>query len=139
MLALGLFGARFLGLTGRATGRRVLLGVVVNAGGLGCGAFFTFFLHFLLTEFLLGLTDHFFLLLSLSTVGSVSLLLFTVVRVFNNGTRVREELHGDAHSQLQVSHVDTLSRGHTVLDLVYLGLSYVDLQDLRVFGVEKTV
>jgi hypothetical protein len=38
-----------------------------------------------------------------------------------------------------VSHVDTLSRGHTVLDLVYLGLSYVDLQDLRVFGVEQTV
>jgi hypothetical protein len=126
LLSLGLFGAGFLGLPSGAPSRGVLFRVIVNAGGFGGRSFLTSPLLFLLSDHALRLTDEFLLLLTLSAVGSVPLLLLPIMSVLNDGTGVRQELHGDPQCQLQMGHIDPFLGGDSVLDLVDLCLSDVD-------------
>lgn len=124
-LSAGLLRPRLLGLAGTPS-RRVLLAVIVNAGGFSSGSLLAGLFLLLLTGKLLGLSNQFLFLLPLATVSQIPLLFFTVMGVFDDGTGVRDKFHRNADGKLQVGHINTFLRGHAILNLVDLLLTDVD-------------
>ena len=116
-----------------------MLAIVVNAGSFSGGALLACLAFLLLPDEFLGLTDELFFLLAFTAVCQVTLLLFSIVGIFDDRAGIRDEFHGEAEGKLQVRHVDALLGGDAVLDLVDLLLADVDFENLHIIRVEETV
>ena len=62
----------------------------------------------------------------LSTLSCISLLLFLILSVFNDSSRVRNVFHRKSKSQLQMSHIDSFSWSHTIAKLKHWLLTHIE-------------
>ena len=59
--------------------------------------------------------------------------------IFDDCARIWDEFHGQTKGKLQVSHINALLGGNSVLDLVDLLLTDVDLENFDIIRVEETI